>query len=164
MRGGFVDVNWRRHYVILNGQVVNRIRRFNSLVRTLDANNFNIPPPPAYPDTPGIWIFWYFAVYKFPIPESKIQFKFPHISGKLIRSNAPSPGSIICDCIKFSRFEFYPGSRGSLRGKRNERREGRASGHIAIGCKSHFHTWLGSEFESRMWLAICKNMSNRFGK
>jgi hypothetical protein len=40
--------------------------------------------------------------------------------------------------------------------------EGRASGHI--GCKSHFHTWLGSEFESCMWLAICKNMSNRFGK
>jgi hypothetical protein len=32
------------------------------------------------------------------------------------------------------------------------------------GCKSHFHTWLGSEIESRMWLAICKNMSNWFGK
>jgi hypothetical protein len=43
---------------------------------------------------------------------------------------------------------IYPGSRCSLRGERNERREGRASGHI--GCKSHFHTLLGSEFESRM--------------
>jgi hypothetical protein len=38
----------------------------------------------------------------------------------------------------------YPGSRGSLQGKRNEKREGRASGHI--GCKSYFHTWLESEF------------------
>ena len=32
----------------------------------------------------------------------------------------------------------YPGSRGSLQGKRNERREQRASGQI--DCKSHFHT------------------------
>ena len=54
--------------------------------------------------------------------------------------------------------KIYRGSRGSPRGERNKRREGRASGHI--GC--NFHTWLGSEFESR--IAICKNMSNQFVK
>ena len=31
-------------------------------------------------------------------------------------------------------------------------------------CKFHFHTWfIGSEFGSRMWLAICKNMSTGLG-
>ena len=45
--------------------------------------------------------------------------------------------------------DHYPRSRGSFRGEINERREGRASGHI--GCKSHFHTLdLGSEFEYRI--------------
>jgi hypothetical protein len=43
----------------------------------------------------------------------------------------------------------YPGFRDSLQGEINERGEERASGHI--GCKFHFHTWLGSEFQSRMW-------------
>jgi hypothetical protein len=48
----------------------------------------------------------------------------------------------------FCWFNAYPGSRGSLQGEINERREGRAPGHI--GRKFHFHTWLGSEFQSRM--------------
>ena len=37
----------------------------------------------------------------------------------------------------FCWFNAYPGSRGSLQGEINERREGRASGHI--GRKFHFH-------------------------
>jgi hypothetical protein len=46
-------------------------------------------------------------------------------------------------------YNTYPGSRCSLQAKlRGGGREGRASGHI--GCKSHFHTWLGSEFVSRI--------------
>ena len=48
----------------------------------------------------------------------------------------------------FCWFNAYPDSRGSLQGEINERREGRASGHI--GRKFHFHTWFGSEFQSRM--------------
>jgi hypothetical protein len=41
-------------------------------------------------------------------------------------------------CFYYEHIINYPGSRGSLRGERNERRKGRAAGHI--GCKSHFHT------------------------
>ena len=68
-----------------------------------------------------------------------------------------SDPSKIVDCLTIDHSTIYPGPDTFKEQWEKETEDGRAS---SINCKSHFHTWLGSESEPCMWLDICKNMIN----